>query len=231
MKPKTLEDLLAQVEKTENGCWEWTGYKSRHGYGLKWWNGKRWLAPRLLFYLMGFRLTKADFVCHKCDNPPCCNPDHLFLGDTRSNTRDKVNKGRQAKGEAVGTSKLNKTQVASIRQRYYTGGVTQEVLAKEYGVSQVRVGSIVRNVGWATVGESKKSFRHRSSKLTQEIADSIRKDHSEGVLNTVSLAKKYGVHKSNISLIIRNKTWKPKNAEHCIHTETPGSAASDGGME
>lgn len=210
MKPKTLEDIWAQVEKKESGCWEWTGYKSRHGYGLKWWNGKRWLSHRLLFHLMGHKLTREVFICHHCDNPPCCNPDHLFIGDIRSNTRDKVNKGRQAKGERVGTVKLTEVQVEDIRKRYYEGGVTQEDLGKEYGISQVRVGMIVRNEGWVISGEKRKNFRCRSSKLTQEIADQIRKEYSVGVLNTIGLAEKYNVHKSLISLILRNKIWRPK---------------------
>lgn len=87
-------------------CWEWQGSRNEYGYG-----GFRedaptlrlWKAHRVAFMLTtGLALTSDDHICHYCDNPPCCNPNHLYLGDYRTNTADKMSKGRQSRGEARG---------------------------------------------------------------------------------------------------------------------------------
>lgn len=209
---KTLEDFTARVEKKESGCWEWTKGKYEFGYGRQRWKGKQWPTHRLVLRLMGVEIPKGMFVCHKCDNPPCCNPDHLFFGTTQDNTADKVAKGRQAKRERSNGVKLSSEDVEEIRRVYYAGLATQEDLGIRFGVSQVRIGMIVRNEAWESCQLGKLNFRSRSSKLTQEIADSIRVEYSLGVSNQRQLADKHGVHKTLISLIITNKIWRTKDA-------------------
>jgi hypothetical protein len=87
----------SRVEKTE-GCWLWTGYCEAAGYGtleisVK---GKRRkaYAHRLAYELTYGAIPAGLFICHHCDNPPCCNPDHLFVGTAGENSRDCVQKGR-----------------------------------------------------------------------------------------------------------------------------------------
>lgn len=79
----------AKVEKTE-GCWEWTGSKSRKGYGQ--FNEGR--AHRVSWEMHNGPIPEGMFVCHHCDNPPCVRPDHLFIGDNAANMRDAFAKGR-----------------------------------------------------------------------------------------------------------------------------------------
>lgn len=82
----------------ETGCWEWTGARHKQGYGkqtIKRSEQQVFPAHRLaaMVYL-GFSIDSEELVCHKCDNPPCCNPEHLFIGDWKANADDMVAKGR-----------------------------------------------------------------------------------------------------------------------------------------
>lgn len=104
----------------------------------------------------------GDFqVLHKCDNPACCNPDHLFLGTPLENMRDKVAKGRHisgmslhpekaAKGERQGNARLTEKQVVEIRRRYRPRQVTLQALANEFGVSFTTIHYVLRT-GWKHV--------------------------------------------------------------------------------
>lgn len=97
-----LEKVMTRVHIAEQtGCWEYTGSKqSKLGYGsvyIKQRNGKNWqmVAHRLMWILRHGRVPdRTEFVCHKCDNPPCCNPDHMFLGSLADNNKDMASKGR-----------------------------------------------------------------------------------------------------------------------------------------
>lgn len=87
-------------------------------------------------------------VCHTCDNPPCCNPDHLFLGTDADNAADRDAKGRQAKGASHGRAKLAEADVVEIRRRL-TAGESQSSIAKVFGVSQATVGKIKTGKHWS----------------------------------------------------------------------------------
>jgi hypothetical protein len=92
-------------------------------------------------------------VMHRCDNPRCVNPSHLFLGTQQDNVADRQQKGRQArqKGEAHGRAKLTEQQVRELRRSYAGGTCSQEFLAKEYGVAQSKVSEIVAGKLWSHV--------------------------------------------------------------------------------
>jgi hypothetical protein len=97
-------------------CWEWQGARGTNGHGrtMHYRDGQRiWTAAHRLAWELTFgMIPEGTFVCHKCDNPPCCNPDHLFLGSAADNTWDMVTKGRH------GSVRLTPEQVAEIRSRY-----------------------------------------------------------------------------------------------------------------
>lgn len=90
------EHLLANRAMTPNGCWEWLGAKSPRGYGkIKWRKYGDLRVHRVAAMLwLDMDLRDSKYACHSCDNPPCFNPDHLFVGTSRDNQLDSVNKKR-----------------------------------------------------------------------------------------------------------------------------------------
>lgn len=92
--------IIANLRKEPSGCWVWTGYCGSFGYGMLYMgpkpNGKpkNRNAHRAMYIAIHGPLLRSQFVCHRCDNPPCCNPDHLFIGSLADNNRDMAAKGR-----------------------------------------------------------------------------------------------------------------------------------------
>lgn len=106
-----------------SGCWEWNAYRLPGGYGRTRYHNQNILAHRLAWTVFNGTIPKGKQVCHKCDNPCCCNPDHLFLGTPKANWKDSRRKGRDAvsTGKLAAASrfrrirKLTHEQVAEIR--------------------------------------------------------------------------------------------------------------------
>lgn len=91
----SLFDTAVSVDDA-TGCWVWTGALSSRGYGVVYAHGRHIGAHRVALALAGVE-PGGMFVMHKCDNPPCVNPDHLSLGTPADNIRDSVQKGRHYK--------------------------------------------------------------------------------------------------------------------------------------
>ena len=87
---------MSRITATPDGCWEWGGKAIRSGYGLLHLGGNRYVVAHRFFYTEMVGPIPEDMdVCHTCDNPPCCNPKHLFLGTVRDNMLDMYAKGRR----------------------------------------------------------------------------------------------------------------------------------------
>ncbi len=141
--------LRPRLRKTKAGCWEFRWNRKPHKrckYGTLTTVGTYWYAHRLAWLIFYGPIPKGKWVLHKCDNPPCCNPAHLFLGTTQDNTADRDAKGRTAKGERSGNAKLTDAQVRAIRSNYDGKVGSQQRLAKKHAVSTDYVLKIVR--GW-----------------------------------------------------------------------------------
>jgi len=119
-----------------NGCIEWANAKTKQGYGVQRINGRNVLAHRYAWERVNGPIPKGMYVCHRCDNPPCTNPQHLFLGTPADNMADKESKGRgvHPTGPRNGRTKLTADQAWAIRSCYAGGGVTQKELAVAFGV-------------------------------------------------------------------------------------------------
>lgn len=130
---------------TETGCHEWTGVKVGKGYGQMSYEGKKRRAHRLAFEL-AFGSPLSMHVLHKCDNPACVRPDHLFLGTNAQNVADKMAKGRHraAKGEKQGHAKLTDEQARLI----LLDTRMQKDIAIDYGVSRGTICMLKKRATW-----------------------------------------------------------------------------------
>jgi hypothetical protein len=135
----------------ETECWEWQGALNG-GYGWVHTSVGPRTAQRVAAYLSDLLddLTNPLHVLHKCDNPKCCNPSHLFLGTNQSNVNDRTAKGRgrggSLPGQKNGASKLTDLQIYQIRDMYQTGDFSQSQLSQKFGVRQPHISRIVNRV-------------------------------------------------------------------------------------
>jgi len=162
-----IETFFSTVNKngpcTDTGktrCWIWTKTKpGKLGYCRVRIGGKKTLAHRLAYEIVNGELTKEKpCVLHKCDNPSCVRPDHLFAGTISDNNADKVRKLRQSRGKAHSfpgsthpASHLIESQVLEIRVRC-SNGERQKDLSFQFGISKQAINDIVRGRRWLHVG-------------------------------------------------------------------------------
>ena len=128
------------------GCWVWMANRGLKGYGYTCDNGKTRTAHRTSYDTFVGPIPEGMHVLHRCDNPPCVNPEHLFLGSNTDNNNDKVAKGRArgAMGERNTKAKLTWAQVEAIR----ADPRSQSTIGRAYGVTQSAVSAIKRGATW-----------------------------------------------------------------------------------
>ena len=173
--------LWDKATRADSGCLEWRRALNGTGYGTTSFERRQWIAPRLAYTVTFGPIPHGMCVCHRCDNRLCIEPSHLFLGTTQDNTRDRHQKGRDAKGpthawavsrdrmstgdrhyartrpellprgERHGCAKLTENDVRAIRAEYAVGGTQQRALAGKYGISRTTVREIVNRHTWAHV--------------------------------------------------------------------------------
>lgn len=166
MQISIKDKLLSNINKSRSGCWEWTKSLYRDGYG-RIYNPdtkKSERAHRISYTVFVGSIPEKLMVCHKCDNPKCINPDHLFLGTNQENIQDSVRKGRWnhgkrfKKGESNennrGTkhhcSKLTEDDVRFIRKNYKPrdSEFGQKALAKMFNIDKSVISRIINRKVW-----------------------------------------------------------------------------------
>jgi hypothetical protein len=150
----------AKVKKTAN-CWLWIGTMSSYGYGMIWTGRIKTHANRVSWEMHNGPIPAGLCVCHRCDNPACVRPDHLFLGTKAENNADRANKGRNRNqfGEHNTMAKLTAEQVKAIRSRFAAGGIAKRRLAKEFGVHPQTIGDILSGLHWPHLNWQSKKLR------------------------------------------------------------------------
>ena len=141
------------VDRTNpDDCWEWRKARNTKGYGNTKWKGAGITAHRLAYQLTHGSIPAGLLICHKCDNPPCCNPRHLFAGSEQDNSDDCVRKGRAKgpNGEAARHAKLTNQQVREIRSRWARGEVAG-ILASEFKVRPSNIYRIIYRKTWTHI--------------------------------------------------------------------------------
>jgi hypothetical protein len=135
-------------------CWVFLGAKVRYGYGafVVQRDGVREhsTAHRVSWVLAHGDIPDGMWVLHRCDNPPCVNPAHLFLGTRDDNMRDAMSKGRMARGSRAGRAKLTESDVRVMRALRGEGW-TQVRLAERFGICQSEVSNVLRGATWRHV--------------------------------------------------------------------------------
>lgn len=178
---KSVARFLSHLKPApEDGdCWEWQGYRDGRGYGRFQAFGRVYLAHRIAIAWIGKVDPGQNLVCHRCDNPPCCNPSHLFVGSHADNAADASAKGRvvPSRGEASGKAKLTAVQAAEILQDKFS---TNAELARKYGVTASHISHMKSGVRWAHVssgrprrGVSMAGSCHLSVKLKDEVVSMV----------------------------------------------------------
>jgi hypothetical protein len=130
------------------GCWIWRHSADAYGYGQLHWSGSTRKAHRVAWEAVNGPIPPGMCVCHHCDNPPCVNPDHLFLGTPADNARDREAKrrGGDHRGEKAGrAAKLTWEEVGVVRG---VRGFSMRQLATIFNVSHSRIFSIIHNKTW-----------------------------------------------------------------------------------
>lgn len=140
--------LLSGVRvKVAYECWPWTRNVNSDGYGVLRFRNLTLKAHRVMWDNINGSIPDGLFTCHRCDNPICCNPNHLFLATSRENTRDAANKGRMARGEDSAKAKLTVDNVRAI----LLSPETNKALALRYGVGDPIISRIRSRKIWTHV--------------------------------------------------------------------------------
>lgn len=144
----------SKVDKRGNDeCWPFLGEINPDGYGIftPWANKVgRCMAHRKAWEIINGPIPEGHHICHHCDNPPCCNPKHLFSGTDKDNVDDMIRKGRarHPKGIEHGSAKLTELQVRQIRASYVPRKVSLRYLASVFGVDAKTIRMIVLRRKW-----------------------------------------------------------------------------------
>lgn len=146
LTPERIERFWRSVEKSD-GCWNWKGLKSEKGYGVfSHAMGKkkkfRAKAHRIAYTLAKGPIKSGEFILHSCDNPACCNPDHLRVGTNVDNIRDRLERNR-----ICGKAKINMEIANEIRRRVFNGE-SKESLARKFKISTKTITSLCRFETW-----------------------------------------------------------------------------------
>jgi hypothetical protein len=147
-KPLTVERIKADCKVTKSGCWEWQKTRQRlMGYGKIESLGRNLLTHRAMWSVVFGPIPEGKLVLHNCDNPPCCNPEHLRIGTHLDNNREAAAKGRYHVGDDCSFSKLTSKAVRIIRQ----SDASNQELAERFGVTRSAVRFVRIGRTWKSV--------------------------------------------------------------------------------
>ncbi len=157
-REQTFQMIMERAVRQPSGCLEWPGKVTTSGYGGVQQDGRQHYVHRFVWEELHGPIDEGMFICHHCDNPICCDPDHLFLGTPGDNHRDAQQKGRlvyppRLVGEEHHQAKLTDDQVYEIRRRS-AFGETAKSIHSSYPVSYSMIKNIVAWKNWTHLQEA-----------------------------------------------------------------------------
>jgi hypothetical protein len=193
---KTVQDIAdrfwARVDRTTtpDGCWPWTGGAGGFGYGRLRLGKKKVMTHRVAWELTNGPIPEGILVLHDCDNPPCCRPDHLFLGDHAANVADRHAKGRTAMGDRHGT-------------RIHPESLHPATGDRNGARTHPEANWFVKNRGSGLKGEA-----NPTTKLSDAQVEALRADYAADPVRgkKAALARKYGITKGRVSQLIKGNS-------------------------
>jgi DNA-binding MarR family transcriptional regulator len=219
---RKLVPFWGKVRKFDDGCWLWLGHRDRGGYGSASYQGKTMGAHRVAYLTEVGPIPEGLWVLHKCDNPPCVRPDHLFLGTVADNNADAIAKGRQARRRGNSHPSLTTLQVRAIRRIAERKLIPLSDLAAAVGVSRYIAERIVSGEPWGDAplvkivepepyharGAYRRGRLSSNAKLTEDAVRDMRTRYATGDVTTVELAGEYGISGATVSRVINRLAWQ-----------------------
>jgi hypothetical protein len=154
-KKNTVDDFwaLVQIAEDDTQCWPWVGDSRPNGYGRMMLSGTVHATHRFAYENVVGTIPDGMYVCHRCDNPPCCNPAHLFLGTAADNSADMVQKGRSLpqRGDANHAKRLTEAWVRVIKTLRAQGLTYNEIAGEVPNATFGNVAQICIGKSWAHV--------------------------------------------------------------------------------
>jgi hypothetical protein len=222
---KDIERFWSKVDKRgEDECWEWKDHKDRGGYGKIWLSGRNVLAHRFAWVIANGKMPDGLFACHKCDNPACCNPNHLFAGTSQDNIDDRVRKGRSACGDR-NASRLY-PEKRERGENHWTRRNPEKAARGDRNGARLHPEKLARGANhwvnkypellcrgdnhWTKAMPDKtlKGEGHGMAVLNTESVRLIRFVWGNGGYSKAALGRIFGVTSTNIFDIVNNKTWR-----------------------
>jgi hypothetical protein len=212
-----LDLFWSKVEiKGEDDCWCWIGEKNSNGYGTLRKYGRKLAAHRISWEIENaVEIPSGLVVCHKCDNPLCVNPNHLFIGTQKENMEDAAKKHRLHKTSPSGINaaraKLNQETLKQLRNDYL-GGVFYKDLSKKYNLSGVCIHKIVKNKtyidpDYTPIDASKNSHINIFHKIDKSQYREIANSYLE-LKSSIKVAKKFNISKPTVLRILKKENIK-----------------------
>ena len=198
----------------DDDCWPWKSGLYWDGYGQFGIGKKKVRAHRVSYIINIGEIPESLFVLHKCDNPSCVNPKHLWIGTQLDNMQDMKNKGRSTYGDTA-NSKLSEEEVLCILKMASDTDMTDKQIADIYGVDRITINDILTGRRWEYLGVRKtfkgrrrKGEKHRGAKITDKEALDIYRLRENEDLTARIVAEMYGVSVDVIYSIWLARKWK-----------------------